>query len=373
MSAKTGIQSCHSYKTEALMPVIRQIVSSTDFPDVKGKSVLLKPNILSDASPERCITTNPEFLRAVIRIVRDLGAERILVGDSPGMPSSSFSAKASGIGRICEDEQAVWTDFSASEPVFIPEAGMSVQIATAVRKADVIISLPKFKTHQLMYFTGGVKNMFGVVPGLRKSQCHLSCPTRESFARLICGIYAHVHPDYCLMDAVVGMEGPGPANGKPVPAGLVIGSSDCGAVDFSEALIMGYNPESMPIIRELKRQNRLPGHIDYTLLDANALVMKDFKRIAYREKTKFFKTLILPFFTRRLQIASQHREPAPEFLPERCIMCRKCIDICPAKALESNGGKIVRSADKCIRCYCCHELCPADAIMIPSKRGNKHA
>lgn len=370
IKAKVGIQRCSSYKQEELEKVLEEITTCTDFPDVKGKTVFLKPNILSDAKPDACITTNPEFVRAVIRLVKKKGAAKIVVGDSPGLPSPSFAGRVCGIGQVCEQEGALWEDFfKDNEIVTIPYTSQKLPIASIVKKADVVISLPKFKTHQLMYFTGGVKNLFGLIPGLHKSPCHLAFPSRDAFAKFITGIYKYAEPDYCMMDAIVGMEGPGPANGTPRAVGLVIGSTDCSAADWSEAQIMGYRPNAMPILKALKHEGLLAEQLSYPLLDAQELVIKDFKRIAIREKTQFIRTLIFPFFKRGIQKRRQMKEPAPVFLPEKCIHCRRCIDICPGKALEMVDGKIERDLLKCIRCYCCHEVCPADAIEVPAKKG----
>ncbi|MDY4889406.1 MAG: DUF362 domain-containing protein [Sphaerochaetaceae bacterium] len=366
MKANVSIMRCNSYSMDILIPVIENVISTSDFPEVNGRTVFVKPNILSDSKPESCITTNPEFLRAFIRILKKRGAASVLVGDSPGLPAPSFAAMGCGIGQVCKEEGAKWIDIGSDNIIVaIPFTKQRLPVAAAVSTSDLVISLPKFKTHQLMYFTGGVKNLFGVIPGLHKSPCHLAFPTREAFAKFICGLYSYVKPDYCLMDGIIGMEGPGPANGTPRAVGLVLGSSDCGALDYSEATIMGYKPNSTPLIRALKAKGLFPEGISYPLLSAGELVISDFKRISITEKTKFVRTLIIPFFTRGIQKRRQMKEPAPEFLTDVCIRCRRCIEICPGNALEMKNGKVERSLSRCIRCYCCHEVCPADAIVIP--------
>ena len=224
--------------------------------------ILLKPNILSDAKPEDCITTNPEFVRAVIKLVKTKGAAKVLVGDSPGLPSANFCGKNCGIYDVCIQEGAIWVNF-AENAVNTKISGTNKEypIAKELFDADVVISLPKFKTHQLMYCTGAVKNMFGCIVGLHKSPCHLSYPSRESFASFICKLYQTIKPSYCIMDAVLGMEGPGPANGRPKAVNLVLASPSGFALDYAQATIMGYKTSDIPILKQAEKQGLLPQEI----------------------------------------------------------------------------------------------------------------
>ena len=410
-SASVAICKCENYNFDQLYSAVCQVAEAGLMPSVKGKSVLLKPNILSDAKPEDCITTNPEFVRAVIKLLKSQDVSKIYVGDSPGLQSPSFEGKNCGIYDVCVQEGATWVDFT-KDPVLKHIQGTSKKLymANIIDQVDMVFSLSKFKTHQLMYTTGAVKNLFGTIPGLHKSTCHVKCPNRESFARLIVGIHETIKPAFAFMDAVIGMEGAGPANGTPRPIGLVMGSASCLALDWAEGVIMGYEPMQLPIWAEASRRHILPSEITYPLLDANSLVIKDFKRIAVEKKTHFFKALVLPFFTRGLQKKQQRKEPRPLFDDSSCIRCGRCVNICPAKALSfedmagsagagsqaigassgagagshavgaSSGGSaaggaggakykkhIVADYSKCIRCYCCHEMCPADAIKIERK------
>lgn len=146
-------------------------------------------------------------------------------------------------------------------------------------------------------------------------------------------------------------------------------------MDWAQAVIMGYDPKQIPILKEAARRHLLPSVIDYPLLKADAVVVPDFQRIPIREKTQFIKTLILPFFTRGVQKKLQRREPKPLFDNSKCIRCLRCVNICPAKALTLSGDEsterrerhICADYSKCIRCYCCHEVCPVNAIKIEGK------
>ncbi len=401
-SANVAICKCENYNFDQLYAAVSKVAEAGLMPSVKGKRILLKPNILSDAKPEDCITTNPEFVRAVIRLLKDQGASEIYVGDSPGLQSPTFEGKNCGIHAVCVEEGVIWEDFTKN-PVLkhIQGTTKKLYMANIIDKVDMVFSLAKFKTHQLMYTTGAVKNLFGTIPGLHKSTCHVKCPNRESFARLIVGIHETVKPAFAFMDAIIGMEGAGPANGTPRPIGLVMGSNSCLAMDWAQGVIMGYEPMQLPILAEAARRHVLPTEITYPLLDATSLVIGDFKRITVEKKTHFFKALVLPFFTRGLQKKQQRKEPRPLFDDATCIRCGRCVNICPAKALrfeemaeagsvgaDSVAGKadgvgvnsvagkassvkfkkhVVADYSKCIRCYCCHEMCPVNAIEIERK------
>jgi len=375
-NTKVAITKCESYHSQELYTAITLVAQKAEMPNINGKTILLKPNILSDAKPEDCITTNPEFVRTTIKYLKDCGAKEIYVGDSPGLQSSSFEGKRCGIKGVCDDEGAIWVDFTKN-PITkkIKGTGRTLPIANIIDKVDMVFSLSKFKTHQLMYTTGAVKNLFGTIPGMHKSTCHIKCPSRESFAKLIVGIYETIKPSFSLMDAVIGMEGSGPANGTPRTINLVMGSCNGIALDYAQAIIMGYDPKQIPIINEAFRRHIMPNEIVYPILDANSLIIANFNRIPLREKTQFIKTLILPFFTRGIQKRLQKKEPGPVFNNDKCICCLKCVNVCPAKALQISNSQdkskerqhIVIDYNKCIRCYCCHEMCPVNAISVEGK------
>ncbi len=368
--SKVAITKCLSYSSAEIYNAVKKVMDNSDVPDVMGKKVLLKPNILSDAPAEDCITTHPEIVRSAIKLFFERGAEEIYVGDSPGLHNSSFCGKNSGIYDVCLEEGAIWTDFS-KDPVTTPIVGtnQSLPLASILKEDVIVISLSKFKTHQLMYTTGAVKNLFGLVPGLNKSSCHMSNPSRESFSRLIVGIHQTVKPAFCIMDAVIGMEGPGPANGDPKLVGLIMSSDNLFAMDSVQATIMGYKPTDIPILIEAKKQHLLPSEIDFPLLNAKDLVIENYRRIELRRRTNLLTSLIVPFFTRSFHKKEKHSEPAPQFNKEKCIHCARCINICPAKALTFNENKeVAADYNKCIRCYCCHEMCPADAITIGNRK-----
>jgi uncharacterized protein (DUF362 family)/Pyruvate/2-oxoacid:ferredoxin oxidoreductase delta subunit len=367
---KVAIDRCPDYDPDAILEILEMMIEKTGFPDVRDKRILLKPNILSGSDPDKAITTHPALVRAVIRLLKKRGAASVLVGDSPGVGSSDQAGKKAGIAEAVELEGGQWHPFREDGLVPAPEGRKQKQfyLTTALAETDVLISLPKMKTHEMMYFTGAVKNLFGLTCGLKKSRFHLNYPEKEDFAALIVDLLDAVKPDFAIMDGIVAMEGPGPGSGYPRQIGLLLASSNAPALDMAAARIMGYSPEEIPIFREiLDRGTWLgsPDEIDYPLLNPEDLLIPDFKRVRVLKDTGFFKKAVPPAVykaVRNLYV------PRPFFKVKPCILCRKCVEICPADALTAHGMKDTRKISidysKCIRCYCCHEVCPEDAIRI---------
>ena len=370
---KVAIQRCETYSDDELSKVLLEICEAADLPSVSDQRILLKPNILSDAAPEKAITTRSEVVRELVKILYAKGAREVLIGDSPGISGPHFTPRNCGIAQVCSAEGATWVDFSKDpRPYSIPYSyGHKLPLAKVMSEVDLIISVAKMKSHQLMYTTGSVKNMFGMVVGLHKSASHLRFVKREAFARMLSGLYSVVRPHFAIMDAVIAMEGGGPAAGIPRHTGLLLASNDPTALDAAQAIIMGYEPFQIPLTAELHKRKltkwRTLEEINYPLLAAEELVIEDFKRIEIQPKTNLIKALIIPFFTRYFKFRSQRKEPRPLFDPLKCIGCGKCVKICPAHALVLNDElKIEANYSRCIRCYCCHEVCPVEAITIES-------
>lgn len=369
-----AISRCEHYNADLILKIFKEMIPGTGFPDIKGKKVLLKPNILSGSDPEKAVTTHPEFVRAAIRFVQEQGASAVYVGDSPGVGSGDAAGKKCGIKDAVESEGALWTTFTREQAVPCPEGRRQKQfyLAHISQKVDHIISLPKMKTHEMMYFTGAVKNLFGLIPGLKKSRFHFNFPEKEDFAAMIVDLLDTVQPSYSLMDGIISMEGPGPGSGYPRQTNLLFASSNAAALDWSAAMIMGYNPEEIPIFREIINRGKWISsdtEILYSLLTPDSLIIEDFKRVHIIKDNGFFKNAVPSFVYDAIK---NIYVPRPVFKTSPCIVCRKCIEICPADALKTAKGaardsrrkKIQISYKKCIRCYCCHEVCPVDAIAV---------
>ncbi len=370
-----GLQRCQSYEVDQLLDALYTAVEDAGAYDVSGKRVLLKPNILRDAKPERAITTHPEFLRAVIRLTRDAGATRILVGDSPGIHRSNFDAHISGIRSVVEQEGAEWVDFDRGKTnVAVPDPfeEQEFPVAEVVQDVDAIVSVAKLKTHELMLYTGAQKNLYGLLPGFSKARYHVSYPGRARFGRMVVDLIKALKPEYSFMDGVVAMEGPGPGNGFPRAVGAVAASPSALALDIVMSRLIGYDPDEIPT--NSAAYGVLDGIADASDVEVRGiseeeLAPRDFMLIGRRRSRWQLPGVFKQFGV--VQKIETRLRPRPQFDHDLCIRCGECVSICASHALafredRSEAGRHVALKSRaCIRCYCCHEICPVRAIVVP--------
>lgn len=366
------LEDCRSYNQDSVDRAVKAAADGAGLSGLSGATVLLKPNLVLASEPDRAATTHPAIVRAAIRLARSAGAARILVGDSPGWQALAPVGAKTGLDSVVQEEGASWADFSEQVSVEVPDGSLvrRFNLARAVVEADAIINLPKLKTHGLMYYTGAVKNLFGCIPGLSKSAFHLRFPGRQEFAAMLADLYLAVRPAFNIMDAIVGMEGLGPNNGRPRHIGLVMASGNAFALDWVAARLIGYDPHDIPYLGLAARDGRyglVPEAIRTAGEDPAARMVRPFELVHVLRENDFFHKHMpgwMHGLVRDLTVAR------PFFSDERCIRCAGCVEICPAKSLSFSDGKPAPAVDydTCIRCYCCHEVCPADAIML-RRRG----
>ncbi len=363
-----ALADCRSYSQDAVDAAVTEACGLAGLPAMSGATVLLKPNLLRAAAPELAVTTHPALVRSAIRAVRAAGAARVLVGDSPGWQPSTLAGARSGVLDAAKEEGAEWADFTDAVTLENP-GGLMVRrfnVARAVAEADLVVSLPKLKTHNLLYFTGAVKNLFGVIPGVQKSAFHMRFPGRAEFSAMICDLALALKPGFSIMDAVVGMEGPGPNNGRPVDIGLVLASADAWSLDWVAAALAGYAPQDIPYLGLAARDARYgfrPDAVTAAGEDPAARTVHRFQRVRILNENDFFRSRMPAWMYRGFKDLMVSR---PFFSERDCVHCAACVKICPADALAFRDGRKAPAIDyaKCIRCYCCHEVCPEDAIAL---------
>ncbi len=362
-----ALSSVKTYEPSLIDNHLQELWTSARMPDTRGLRVLVKPNILFDAPPERAVTTHPQVLASLLKLLLDQGA-RPVVGDSPAIHTSSFSGTVSGIRGVCDQFKVPWVDFLDPTVELTSSIGSrrkrTYQVTRHAAECDLIISVPKMKNHQLMITTGAVKNLFGVIPAFTKSPYHLRHANRREFAEFLCHLYSALPPVITVMDGILAMEGPGPNNGYPRHAGVLMASRDCGAVDVTAAAVMGYNPREIPGCIAMDRHG-LSGagdtsEITYPLEHPEKLQVKDFLQVKTQRKSRIIWDMIYP----RIFRSFTSRSGGPVIRTERCISCGKCSLICPNGSARREDQVFAISLESCIRCYCCHEVCPADAIEI---------
>jgi uncharacterized protein (DUF362 family)/Pyruvate/2-oxoacid:ferredoxin oxidoreductase delta subunit len=366
MNNKIAVRKCTVYDLQEIYDIISEIYNKTDGPDVKGKKVLLKPNILTDDDPAKCISTHPVVVEAMIRFLQANGAT-VYVGDSPAVHSQKFKGEKSGIFKVCEITGAKWVDFMTS-PVEKTLRKGKIRIAGIVNEVDLIISLPKFKNHELVYFTGAIKNTLGLVPGFSKAKQHALHQDRSKFGDFLVDLNEAITPDYFLMDGIMGMEGPGPGRGFPIEIGLLLGSTNPLILDMTASRIAGYEPMVIPTSRSAffrKLWLKSEEEIIYDGPDIGSIIKKGFKKIPISTTNN----IALKFIMKRISFLKK-LERRPVFVHANCTGCQKCVNICPVQAILPLPGKkthIVLTDNKCIRCFCCSEVCTDNAVVIRRK------
>jgi len=366
MNNKIAIRKCEEYDLHQIYDLISDIYKTTGGPEVAGKKVLVKPNILTDDDPVKCISTNPVVVEAMIRFLQANGAV-VFVGDSPAVHNQKFRGEKSGIFSVCEKTGAIWVDFMKN-PIERKLRKGKIRIASIVEEVDLIISMSKFKNHELVYFTGAIKNTLGLVPGFSKAKQHAIHQNRRIFGEFLVDLNEAVTPDYFLMDAIMGMEGPGPGRGLPVKIGLLLGSTNPLILDLNASRIAGYEPLVIPTSKTAffrKKWLQSEDDIIYDGPDINTLIKKDFKKIPITGN----RNIALQFIMKRIK-PLRKLERRPVFIHEQCTGCLKCVKICPVNAIESHPVKnnyIVLTDSKCIRCFCCSEVCTDNAVIIRRK------
>ncbi|MCX6710502.1 MAG: DUF362 domain-containing protein, partial [Candidatus Woesearchaeota archaeon] len=249
--SRVSIVRCSSYSQKEVYAAVKEALSIIDFRFSKGVTVLLKPNILSPKKPEFAVTTHPAIVEAVCKLLKEKKC-RIIIGESDGAGTTKKGFEVSGIGAIAKKHGAKTIVFETDAKVKVKNRKNLVLkeffVAKTLKDADLVINLPKLKTHSLTKYTGAVKNVFGVIPGATKTLYHKKAPDVNRFSHLLLDIYQSVKPQLNIMDAIVGMEGLGPGAGTPKKTGYIIASRDCVALDFVASKLAGFVPETIRTI-----------------------------------------------------------------------------------------------------------------------------
>jgi len=362
---KVHIYAHKQYEISAIKDSIRSMWEEDGlFPVLqKANSVLLKPNLLGAYLPERAVTTHPVVIEAVIQLLLELD-KKILIGDSPGGTASLRKVLSkTGIDDLAIRYPIEVVHFGETGVTSIITKMDQLQVTNAIWEADVCINIAKYKTHGALKYTGAVKNLFGLVPGLKKSDYHRLYPESGKFSGLIADLYQQVKGRfvYHILDGVIGMEGDGPSAGVPRNFGLLFGGVCASAVDCIAAQMMGYHYQQLPLISQsLHNDGILPSRIQIEPL-YHGFQFENVKKMQVRFKSQILKHLPKPV----IKMIRTHFEYYPAFT-DQCRLCRVCVNSCPVQAITLTKGNKHPDIDyaKCIKCLCCHELCPYQAIYI---------
>lgn len=222
-----------------------------------GDRVLLKPNLLTGSRPNKECTTRPELIYCVAKMVRAVGGKPFL-GDSPAFGTAMGVAKANGLLSIAKELNIPIVEFHGDRYDTSKISGdfKHLRLSKEAMGADVVINLPKVKSHVQLTVTMGVKNLFGCVPGKMKAWWHMEAGKDvDKFARMLVATAEAIAPSLTIMDGIIGHEGNGPGQGEPRYLGMLGASKDVFALDRVTIEILGVNPDLVPTIRVGKYQN----------------------------------------------------------------------------------------------------------------------
>lgn len=362
-------KKCYSYQADELAEKLDFLLAELGGLEsfIKtGDTVLFKTNLLMGKAPEKAVTTNPEFIRALAKKVKELGAE-VIIADSPGGPfNDKLLKRAYQKSELYEmaAEEGIKLNYNTDSKKCDYKKGKinkSFQIASYLDDVDLVINLPKLKTHGLTMYTGGVKNLFGCIPGVLKAEYHLRMQSVYDFSRMLNDLAALVAPALTIMDAVVGMEGEGPSNGKAREFNYLLASTSPYYLDLAAVKLLGINPqEKVPSIKAALEDDIIKK--EELKIRGDQIISLENVEIPKIEKENNLLDTRMPEFLS--DILEKLLRPKPVFKEDNCVGCKTCAENCPPDAITMVDNFPRVDLDGCIRCFCCQELCPYDAVDI---------
>ena len=363
---KVSVVRCSDYSQGNVDKAVRQalaLIGGIGGIIKRGHRVLVKPNMLSARNPERAVTTHPSLLRAVVEMLKEVGADP-LIGDSPGGVNRDIAKfwEVCGYKEVSEITGAPLVNLERNlEEVEVPQGRVykRLHLPQIALEVDALISLPKLKTHNLTLYTGAVKNLLGLIPGLGKSEFHKRCPQPGEFGEAVVDILAAVKPKLSIMDGVVAMEGNGPVSDDLRKIGLILASTDAVALDTTVQTIIGLKPFDVPTTAAaVKRGLGIGdlGRIEIVGERLEEVIVDDF-RLPSNAVVRSIPKSVLKLIARRVMVK-------PTVDKGKCSQCQSCLENCPVKAISLKDDYPRVDHRSCILCLCCYELCPQNAIQL---------
>ena len=353
-----------SYDQQCVDSAIQQIFDN--YPDAiaKDSRVFVKLNLVRDMTPDKAGTTHPAVVSAIVKALERY-TTKIVVGDSSGGAYTAGYMHSvydkCGITDAIKGTSAVLNnDFGYTTCAVDGRVSRKLDIIYSFVNADVVINVGKLKTHSFTGYTGVVKNLYGLLPGLVKVEYHSKFPHLSTFCDLLMDIEKFAHDKIVLniIDAIVGMEGAGPTNGTPRHIGKLIACPDAYKCDVV-AVSLFNDPLRMPLLRKAVERAIVSEQFVADAVQAmKPFYIEDYKRVDVIDDGVFLK---MPNWLGKLM----KRNLTPNVtIQSNCRACAKCKNHCPASAITIVNKRAVVDSNKCIRCFCCQELCPFDAIKL---------
>ena len=363
------IVACDSYEEATVTAALEAVLEPLGGLDWvrEGMRVVIKANLVSMMKPESAATTHPSLLCALVRMLKERGA-KVIIGDSPGglynAPAVNRVYSVTGMHEAEKAGAELNRNFGTADAHF--EGALVAHDFTYTAyldDADAIIDFCKLKTHGMMGMSAAAKNMFGVVPGTFKPEYHFRYPEHRDFAAMMIDLNSYFAPKMklCITDAVIGMEGNGPTQGTPRKIGALLASHSPHASDLAAASLIGLGKDDVPTLQVAHEHGLIPATAEELDVCGSlaAFTVTDFQNINVRRSLQFEGGgKFAAMFVR----SALRAEPRPD--KRKCIGCRKCADVCPAKVITMKNGIPEIDRSKCITCFCCQEFCPVGAMKV---------
>lgn len=367
MNCEVSITHCGSYEPDTVKAALIAALAPIGGLDwvTPGMKIAIKANLLMRVKPEKAATVHPQVATALCELLTEKGAS-VVLGDSPGGPFNSAYLTAvyggTGMRQILEAGAALNDDYSIAD-ISCPEAvaAKEFQLTDYLLKADAIIDLCKIKTHGLMAYTGACKNLFGAIPGMRKSEFHYLYNTHEKFANMLVDVCEYCKPRLSIADAVMAMEGNGPSGGTPRYMGAILASFNPHALDLAGAHLMNLTADDVPTLKAAAARGLVPQRVSELKMfgDLASFVVPDFQLTPkqhvelWGSKNEVLAKIFTGMFASR-----------PRVEREKCTGCGECKKVCPAGAISFHDQRAQIDKKTCIRCFCCQEFCPQGIITV---------
>lgn len=328
----------------------------------KDTSVFIKLNCVGGYAPETGITTHPVFVEGVIRLVKDY-TDNITIGDNPASHAISTVLKKNGIYDLIDKYNLKLIVGENKKKITTSNYKIysSFDVSKDIIDSDLIINLPKLKTHTLTYMTCAQKNMFGFIFGLEKAGWHAKAANPLEFGNALCDLYSAIISNtkgkiLNICDGIIGLQGEGPTTGgSPAVGNCILTSFDAISLD-KVALKVAKLDEKRYFLATLATERGLTT-ADYTLIGD----LGEFEDIKFQAPKNTITSIGLRIIRKKFMrnLLLEH----PKVNHSICIRCGECAKICPAKTMQIKKGQFPNLKSKdCIRCWCCQEVCPKNAI-----------
>lgn len=340
---KVAVVKCKTYNQKEVDKAVRKILRLLNFPIKKYKKILIKPNVVGYYKENlEAIITHPSIIKALLKIFRNAK-----VGES-SFTDTENNLRKTGYWKfkpiIFEEQKLIKIKDNKAKVLkhfYLPKI---------IKESDLIINVPKLKTHTLTKITGAIKNLYGCIPGGIKQVYHKDASNEKKFSKLLVDIYQNIKPRLNILDAVICMEGEGPSAGKPKKVGLLLASKNAVALDVVAAKLTGFKSENIFAIKDAVKRNL--GSYDIEIVGD----LKIIKSLKFEKPSRFRRAIVktvLLGMTKEKIIVNENK----------CVKCRLCAKKCPVKAIRLNPYPIINNK-RCIRCFCCIEICPHHALHL---------